>query len=148
MEFKCANMTINGCERMDVVKDMILTEIKESNPIWCTIEVCKEMCCLDCDRENCTYRCNRCGWPDEMLQIKSHDEELETERLLGIRCYNCLEIINQQGHCFKVLGAEVDELWICQSCYDKIPKKTNEELSEEFKKSEIKEIEYEQISFL
>ena len=125
MDFKCANMTINGCERMFVVKEMLLLEIKESNPVFCTLEPCTNICCLDCTRENCTYRCNRCGWTEEMLKIKSNNEELKIERLLGIRCYNCLDVINQQGHYFKTCSDKVEGLWICQSCYDKIPKKDN-----------------------
>lgn len=110
MEFKCADMTHLGCERMDYVKDLMLVN-KEDH-------LCKNMCCIGCeDRNSCSYHCNRSDLPGEKRMIPTYDEELKTEKLLGIRCYKCGKIINQQGHKLNILSEEADCLWYCDDCF-------------------------------
>lgn len=113
MEFKCADMTVFGCERMDYVKNLMLVN-KEKH-------ICKNMCCIDCEDKNmCSYHCNRSEWPENERMIPTYDEELEMERLLGIRCYNCKKVINQEGHKMKTCSSRVECLYLCNDCFKRV----------------------------
>lgn len=108
MDFECSNMSIFGCERMDYVKELMLADREEL--------ICINMCCIGC-LENCGYRCNKSKGTKEGRLAPNISEELETEKLLGIRCYNCGKEINREGHKLNILSDEVEEIWFCDDCF-------------------------------
>ena len=55
MEFECENMTPFGCPARDFAKTLMLQAIMEGEK---DLEMCKKMCCMDCD-EACCFRCGR-----------------------------------------------------------------------------------------
>lgn len=127
MEFKCGDMTHLGCERQDYVKELMLANKEE--------HICKNACCIGCaDKNICAYHCNRSEWPEEKRLIPTYDENIEMERLLGIRCYNCKKVINQEGHRLNVFSSEVECVYLCEDCFKKVigdqsKYKKNEQLS-------------------
>ena len=147
MEFECGNLTQFGCGRMDGVK-----EIMEYN----NDGICTNICCYGCEKSNsCVYKCNRVDWPDEERKINYNDEELRQEKLLGIKCYNCAKEINQEGHKMNIRSDEADCVWLCDDCFhkacgdqSKFENLERERLKYEFEKEEIKQVDYEQLSFI
>lgn len=148
MEFECSEMTHLGCEKMDFVKELMLTNREEI--------LCKNMCCVGCE-ESCGYRCGRADLSKEKRMIPIRDsEEVIQEKLLGIRCYRCGKEINQEGCNLNVLSFEVSHLWYCEDCFKwlcgpgvyKEHKEDVEDPNELEEESNIEKIEYEQLSFL
>lgn len=148
MEFECSEMTYLGCERMDFVKGLMLTNRDEI--------LCKNMCCVGCE-ESCGYRCSRAGLSKEKRMIPIRDsEEVQMEKLLGIRCFRCGKVINQEGHKLESFPLEPFEYsckWYCEECFKwlcgpGVYKEHKEDPSDEFRESDIEKIEYEQLSFL
>lgn len=54
--FACEYMRDTGCERMITAKSLMLQEMLENNEK--DIEMCKEQCCIGCNK-SCGYRCGQ-----------------------------------------------------------------------------------------
>lgn len=144
MDFECSDMSALGCERMDYVKELMLANREDS--------ICKNMCCIGCEDKNmCCYTCNRSELPKEERMIPTRDsEEIEQEKLLGIRCFRCGKVINRKGKESPMQASGIEKVWICKECIKEMrgPGTYIEDPGDEFKKSKIEKLEYEQISFL
>ena len=114
MEFECSEMTYLGCEKMNYVKELMLANREEI--------LCKNMCCINCENANlCGYLCERSRLSKEKRLTPIRDsEEIQMERLLGIRCYNCKKVINQEGHRLNVFSSEVECVYLCEDCFKKV----------------------------
>lgn len=105
MEFKCGNMTINGCEAMQLKKTL---KIDVDN------EPCNRECCIDCT-EICGVRCMRAKWPESERIITPLQEE---ERKAGLRCWDCYK---ELGENYREVRNNNNGMWMffCYSCYNK-----------------------------
>ena len=79
---------------------------------------------------------------------------MRQEKLLGIKCYNCAKEINQEGHKANIRSDEADCIWLCDDCFhkacgdqSKFEDLERERLKYEFEKEEIKQVDYEQLTF-
>ena len=143
-EFKCGNLTYLGCKRMDAVKELMPLN---------NDGICTNICCNSC-KEVCSYRCNQADLSNAERAKNYESEELRQEKLLGIKCYNCAKEINQEGHKMNICSAEADSVWLCDECFhkacgdqSKFEDLERERLKYEFEKEEIKQVDYEQLSF-
>ena len=116
-EFKCGNLTSFGCDRMSAVKELMALNNEG---------ICTNICCNNCDKfHNCAYKCNQAD-STNMDRAKNHiGEELHMEMLLGIKCYNCKNEINQQGHIINIISEETDCIWLCNECWKKVGGREN-----------------------